>query len=386
MTEEDIDILNLDNKIKIYFTSEIQKYNKYNDRLRCIDKLLLIDNLRPKIYLDLIMDKQYLESKLINLLNIDLYTVQTFDIIQQYLNIINTPIDIEHKLQHSRKKNVKSELSLVTKRRDVVKEFIKILKSYISESLLSSLELMGNFGKGDLLNTVPVICICGNDKDFVKDDDVYICQICYVETVKLVNSSSYNDGSRINVCNKYTYDRKVHFKDCINQYQGKQNTNINPRIYDELEEQLVNHQIICPANQKDSNGNIVSQSKRFKIVTRAHILFFLKELGYTKHYEDTILIHYTLTGKRPDNIEHLEEKLMSDFDKLTEQYDLLFKDIERKNFINTQYVLFQLLRKHGYNCNKDDFAVLKTTERKACHDDICKTLFDALGWKYMFVM
>ncbi len=32
------------------------------------------------------------------------------------------------------------------------------------------------------------------------------------------------------------------------------------------------------------------------------------------------------------------------------------------------------------------FAVLKTTERKACHDDICKTLFDALGWKYMFVM
>ncbi len=35
---------------------------------------------------------------------------------------------------------------------------------------------------------------------------------------------------------------------------------------------------------------------------------------------------------------------MADFDKLTEQYDLLFKDIERKNFINTQYVLFQLLR------------------------------------------
>ncbi len=43
---------------------------------------------------------------------------------------------------------------------------------------------------------------------------------------------------------------------------------------------------------------------------------FFKELGYTKHYEDTILSHYTLTGKRPDNIEHLEEKLMADFDKL----------------------------------------------------------------------
>ncbi len=31
---------------------------------------------------------------------------------------------------------------------------------------------------------------------------------------------------------------------------------------------------------------------------------------------------------------------MADFDKLTEQYDLLFKDIERKNFINTHMFYF----------------------------------------------
>ncbi len=349
----------------------------------CIENILKIENLRPKILLDLLMDKKYLEKKLVNLSNLDLYSIETSDIIHRYLTIINTPLNIEVALTSQKPTEINN---LVLKRRETVQEFIKVAKSYLTEPLLKSLQLIGNFGKEDLLNSIPVVCTCGNDKDFYKDDDIYICQLCNAETVKLLNSSSVKDGGRINVCNKYTYDRKVHFKDCINQYQGKQNTNINPRIYDELEEQLVNHQIIEPANKKDKYGNPISQSKRFKIVTRAHILFFLKELGYTKHYEDTILIHYTLTGKRPDNIEHLEEKLMADFDKLTEQYDLLFKDIERKNFINTQYVLFQLLRKHGYNCNKDDFAVLKTTERKACHDDICKTLFDALGWKYMFVM
>ncbi|AAK82143.1 282R [Invertebrate iridescent virus 6] len=383
MINEDIDILSLDNKIKLHFESEIQKYKRYNERLLCIENLLKIENLRPKIFLDLLMDKKYLEKKLVNLSNLDLYSIETSDIIHRYLTIINTPLNIEVALTSQKPTEINN---LVLKRRETVQEFIKVAKSYLTEPLLKSLQLMGNFGKEDLLNSIPVVCTCGNDKDFYKDDDIYICQLCNAETVKLLNSSSVNDGGRINVCNKYTYDRKVHFKDCINQYQGKQNTNINPRIYDELEEQLVNHQIIEPANKKDKFGNPISQSKRFKIVTRAHILFFLKELGYTKHYEDTILIHYTLTGKRPDNIEHLEEKLMADFDKLTEQYDLLFKDIERKNFINTQYVLFQLLRKHGYNCNKDDFAVLKTTERKACHDDICKTLFDALGWKYMFVM
>ncbi|QNH08692.1 282R [Invertebrate iridescent virus Kaz2018] len=383
MINEDIDILSLDNKIKLHFESEVQKYKRYNERLLCIENILKIENLRPKILLDLLMDKKYLEKKLVNLSNLDLYSIETSDIIHRYLTIINTPLNIEVALTSQKPTEINN---LVLKRRETVQEFIKVAKSYLTEPLLKSLQLIGNFGKEDLLNSIPVVCTCGNDKDFYKDDDIYICQLCNAETVKLLNSSSVNDGGRINVCNKYTYDRKVHFKDCINQYQGKQNTNINPRIYDELEEQLVNHQIIEPANKKDKYGNPISQSKRFKIVTRAHILFFLKELGYTKHYEDTILIHYTLTGKRPDNIEHLEEKLMADFDKLTEQYDLLFKDIERKNFINTQYVLFQLLRKHGYNCNKDDFAVLKTTERKACHDDICKTLFDALGWKYMFVM
>lgn len=383
MINEDIDILSLDNKIKLHFESEVKKYKRYNERLLCIENLLKIENLRPKIFLDLLMDKKYLEKKLINLSNLDLYSIETSDIIHRYLTIINTPLNIEVALTSQKPTEINN---LILKRRETVQEFIKVAKSYLTEPLLKSLQLIGNFGKEDLLNSIPVVCTCGNDKDFYKDDDIYICQLCNAETVKLLNSSSVNDGGRINVCNKYTYDRKVHFKDCINQYQGKQNTNINPRIYDELEEQLVNHQIIEPANKKDKYGNPISQSKRFKIVTRAHILFFLKELGYTKHYEDTILIHYTLTGKRPDNIEHLEEKLMADFDKLTEQYDLLFKDIERKNFINTQYVLFQLLRKHGYNCNKDDFAVLKTTERKACHDDICKTLFDALGWKYMFVM
>lgn len=383
MINEDIDILSLDNKIKLHFESEVQKYKRYNERLICIENILKIENLRPKILLDLLMDKKYLEKKLVNLSNLDLYSIETSDIIHRYLTIINTPLNIEVALTSQKPTEINN---LVLKRRETVQEFIKVAKSYLTEPLLKSLQLIGNFGKEDLLNSIPVVCTCGNDKDFYKDDDIYICQLCNAETVKLLNSSSVNDGGRINVCNKYTYDRKVHFKDCINQYQGKQNTNINPRIYDELEEQLVNHQIIEPANKKDKYGNPISQSKRFKIVTRAHILFFLKELGYTKHYEDTILIHYTLTGKRPDNIEHLEEKLMADFDKLTEQYDLLFKDIERKNFINTQYVLFQLLRKHGYNCNKDDFAVLKTTERKACHDDICKTLFDALGWKYMFVM
>ncbi len=103
---------------------------------------------------------------------------------------------------------------------------------------------------------------------------IYICQLCNAETVKLLNSSSVKDGGRINVCNKYTYDRKVHFKDCINQYQGKQNTNINPRIYDELEEQLVNHQIIEPANKKTNMEIQLVKVKDLKLLPEPIYYFF----------------------------------------------------------------------------------------------------------------
>ncbi len=54
MINEDIDILSLDNKIKLHFESEVQKYKRYNERLLCIENILKIENLRPKILLDLL--------------------------------------------------------------------------------------------------------------------------------------------------------------------------------------------------------------------------------------------------------------------------------------------------------------------------------------------
>jgi len=112
---------------------------------------------------------------------------------------------------------------------------------------------------------------------------------------------------------------------------------------------------------------------------------FLKDTVNSKHYEDVILIYFNITGKKPNDISHLEPNLLDDFDVLTNLYDKKFKrdaKFDRKNFINTQYVLFQLLRRHKYMCKKQDFNILKTIDRKSFHDDICKELFEELGWNF----
>ena len=124
------------------------------------------------------------------------------------------------------------------------------------------------------------------------------------------------------------------------------------------------------------------KKKRFENITKEHINIFLKELEYAKHYENINLIYYNITGNKPDDIGYLEDKLLEDFDVLTDVYDKLFKNINRKNFINTQYILFQLLNRHKHPCNPEDFTILKTIDRKTFHDDIFRVLAMHLGWNF----
>ena len=63
--------------------------------------------------------------------------------------------------------------------------------------------------------------------------------------------------------------------------------------------------------------------------------------------------------------------------------DKNYKHIDRKNFINTQYVLYQLLLKHKHPCNKEDFTILKTLDRKTFHDEIMSNIFLQLGWNFV---
>jgi hypothetical protein len=192
------------------------------------------------------------------------------------------------------------------------------------------------------------------------------------------------------MASKYTYNRKVHFRDCIIQYQGKQKTHIPEEIYTILEVKLMEKEIINP--------RYTDRLKKYEKVTRVMVLDILKELDskdIKKFYDDIVLVHHTLTGQPCDNIEYLEDALLDDFDKLTETYDNLYmnnneckdkdsKTTKRKNFINAQFVLYQLLRKHGHPCNEMDFLTLKTSERKRFHHTICKELFNILGWKYSY--
>ena len=350
-------ILEIDEQIKNIFVEEQNKIIIYNSNLLDLKNSVntkLSTKFKSKINQNIIE----LELRIKNLQansKFNFYLLESTELLDNFRKILTTPEKINF-VSRSTKHNIVKE--------EIVSSYLKIARKYIY------IQLPDHKNKNIICNN------CPNKISFdIIDNSVYICLVCGSEHKTTLNvSSSYMDNERVNISVKYKYNRSVHFRDCINQYQGLQNSTISDKVYEDLIKEFKGHHLL-----DDKNKNI------YKNITKHHVHLFLKELGYAKHYENINLIHYKITGIEPDNISYFEDRLMDDFEKLVNVYDTLFKnkkEYERKNFINTQYILYQFLLRYKHPCHKDDFTILKTVDRKSVHDDIAKICFKSLGWEH----
>jgi Zn finger protein HypA/HybF involved in hydrogenase expression len=345
----------------MFFKEQYKKLPGYRERLAELEMTNSVRNIPERIKAGL--EKSILElkneiSQIETNKDLNFYISETTELIEKYKVLLKIP----QKLSFTGKNSIES-----CEKRDVISKYLEIAQKYSFDNKVASVKRKEKKFR--------MICDnCPNKKDFTIEENSYICSDCGSQQDLIQNTSSYKDVDRVNISAKYTYDRKVHFRDCINQYQGKQNCSIDQKIYDDLEDIFERHHLLI--GNKDTNKEV-----RFSKITKDHILMFLKELGYSKHYENVILIHYNITGKKPDDISHLEDKLLGDFDLLVETYDRLFKNkVDRVNFISTQYVLYRLLQKYKHPCKKEDFVILKTIERKSFHENTIEILFTELSW------
>ncbi len=185
----------------------------------------------------------------------------------------------------------------------------------------------------------------------------------------------YDDIGRVNLNQKYKYERKCHFRDTLQQFQALQNKQINEQIYKDIEEMAEKCSLL------DSQYD---DKRKFRKLTQDHIRSFLNEAGYTNYYEDTQLIYTTITGKAAPNISKYEKELYSDFDILVNAYLQLPEEVrkKRKNFLNNKYVLTQLLRRRGIKVQEADLNCLRTPSRLKEHDEIYGMCCELLEWKF----
>lgn len=355
MTEKNNDILQLHSKIINTFEDEKKNLEKYKNQYKILSRTDY-ENFSPKYKQQIIESKAKLNeyiNDIENDINYNFFLLETIHIINKYKVILSKPIVMS--FFGTPKKNDNAE------KEELFHKYIEIAKKYIN-----IIDSEDNEKEED------IICQNCNETDFYIVENEFTCTNCGMVEEVLNNNSCLKDIDRINISVKYTYDRQIHFKECINKFQGKCSY-IEPKVFEDLE------------NSFKQNGLIMeNEENKYNKITKNHILMFLKENGHVKYYYDINYLYSYYSKTPPNDISHIEQNILEDFNELTELYDKEYKNDKnkRKNFINTHYVLFQLLRKYKYPCNKDDFNMLKTYEKRIYHDDIIQHLFTILNWTY----
>lgn len=374
-----INILSLNTVI----IQKLEKDEKNNiNRLNVIDKLLNDKNFNEDIKVDLtLIKKEILNEQSIK----DIFFAKTYLLIDEYTQILKNPIS------HKKENN----LPILKKKHEIVIKYLNIVRNLVKIKKWDDVSIPFKSPQLEDPKSLEFYCpTCENkDKNKFEIDEFNrrTCLDCSTQQSSVETGITHKDYSRVNIVGKFIYNRILHFQDCIKQYQGKQNCKIPDQLYSDLDKKFQAYRLIIDTTNLSDNLNNASSVNQAAIkyskITRNHILMFLKELKYTKHYENVNLIYFTLTNKRVDDISHLEEQLIEDFKDLVALYDELHgkdkkEELDRKNFMNVQYLLFQLLRRHNHPCKIEDFTILKTIDRKLFHDTICKNLFNKLGWKF----
>ncbi len=300
--------------------------------------------------------------------SLQMYLVESAEIIDSYKRILEAPMKVSFMGPNTECVETKREKDKLTQDYlSIYEKYRKIASDSIPEPTFD--------GKSTTTRCINSSC---DSVKFNTINETLVCEKCSSVQNTPQSTTSYSDIDRINVSSRYLYDRKVHFRDCILQFQGRQNVTIDKSVYDRLESEFDKHHLLI--GDKHTPNSI-----RFSKITKEHISMFLKELRLAKHYENVQLIHFNLTGIAPPDISRLEGVLLSDFEQLTILYDDIYRNEARKNFINTQYTLFQLLKRHKYPCDVSDFSIIKTSERRDWHHRVCKNLFSILNWNFTSV-
>ncbi|MEI6371786.1 MAG: hypothetical protein WCO49_19085 [Nostocales cyanobacterium ELA608] len=357
-----VDIISIDSKIISYFDIEKEKVVNYKTRIKELSDIVLSikdPNNINKIREDIAIYEQKI-SEFENNNNCAFYLLETLPIIEKYKQNLDTPIKINF--------SGRNKAAPAVDNSGMINEYLQIAIKYIAE--------FDDFDIGALQKDHRQACeACGSKKIFL-DNLFIICEECghekeayqkiSLEFVKPVNQ-------------KYIDERKAHFRDCMNQFQGKQNSRIDGKVFKNLENEFVKRNILI-------GGDDTPRKERYRNVKFEHIMTFLKELGLDKHYDNAKYIYSVMTGATCPDLSKIEDQILNDFDTLINLYIKKYKyegKLERKSFLSVQYLLMAILKKNKFPCEKEDFInILKTNDRKAFHDDIARVLFSELSWNF----
>jgi hypothetical protein len=243
------------------------------------------------------------------------------------------------------------------------------------------------------------------------------CEYCGCEVSIPVRTRVFSDIERLHATTQYVYMRRMHFREALHAFQGRQQkrisikllmlinrelcamdivtkpTHVYPNPIDESEIDTIHHQskqsydiLMRRALQYMPSESLEERSKRYAAVYPRHIHLILKQCGYPRHYRDVNTLTHLICGHRLPDVSHLEARIMGMLDELLVVFNRLpLQVVRRLNSLSNSYTLSQILRILDPNGSYGNFApsILKGHERITEHDRLWKIICTNLQWKYM---
>ena len=184
------------------------------------------------------------------------------------------------------------------------------------------------------------------------------------------NGMNYSDSTHIEtVSQPFSYQRKNHFREWLNQLQGKEVTVIPDTV--------INLVLLEIKKERITNSDDI---------TSVRIKKYLKKLKLNKYYEHIPNLISKITNKPPLTItKDFEEVLLELFDKIQEPFKKNCPK-ERKNFLSYSYTLYKFCQLLGKDEYLIYFSLLKSREKLFEQEKIWKGICEDLKWKFIPIL
>jgi hypothetical protein len=241
----------------------------------------------------------------------------------------------------------------------------KLLKQYVRNNDYFNTEYLDEF---KIDNMASHTCSNCQSIDLVHTSEGIICSDCAIVVdlnADLHKTPGYKELQDIYIQPTFSYKRINHFKEWLNQIQGRENTVIPEQVFIDLESELKKYNI----DRKKLKKNKVRE--------------FLKKLGHNKYYEHIPYIISSLNGIQAVKMSSkIEQEMITMFEEIQIPYTI-HKPRTRKNFLSYSYTLHKFCQLRGYDEFLPSFPLLKSRDKLLEQDKIWKKICRELRWEYI---
>lgn len=309
---------------------------------------------------DDIMNRAIIKTNMQNILE----EIESINNMDDELSYFNDTIDIIMKYYDDTKETTTTEgdiLDIFNKKNTATNKKADLFNSYLKRT--NNIDMTNNNNRNKNLH----ICLkCNRERILNQQEGILICEECGDSKFVLIDSDkpNYKDPSIENKINGSGYKRMNHFSELLNQFQGKESTEIPNEIFDKIIQEL-------------NKQRITDMSTVSNPMLRAT----LKKLGLNSYYEHIPYIINKLSGISPPCLtRELEDKLRQMFKEVQEPF-MLFKNKSRKNFLNSHYVFHKLFELLGHDEYLNFFPMLKSRTKLVEHDEVWEKICKNNNWQ-----